>query len=128
MFVEGVPSTSAFNFIYPFSSDMIRKSIIFIFTISSVVPDGVMKTQITIAGIAISCIALASNLGSRAWNNLKLNSIPYDGIGTSLICYICSVIVGLAVPYLGYHEIQAGGKVASEVVLKSIFFVGMCFI
>ena len=99
-----------------------------ILTIAAIIPDGIAKTNTTVIGVALTCIILCSNLGSRAWKNLKINSLRYNGIGASLLAYIASVLVGLLVPYMGYHEIEAGGKRALEIVLRSALFVALFFI
>lgn len=128
MFVWGMPSISAYNLIYPFTSDWLRKLDVLILTIAAIIPDGVAKTNTTVAGVGLTCMILCSNLGSRAWKNLQLNSLRYNGIGASLVTYIISILIGFAVPYMGYHEIEAGGKRALEVVLRSSLFVAIFFI
>lgn len=128
MFVWGMPSVSAYNFLYPFTSDWVRKLDILILTIAAIIPDGISKTYTTVAGVAFTCMILCSNLGSRAWKNLQLNSLRYNGIGASIVVYMASILIGFAVPYMGYHEIEAGGKRALEVVLRSALFVAIFFI
>ena len=123
-----IASVSAYNFLYPFISDWLRKLDILILTIAAIIPDGIAKTNTTVIGVALTCVILCSNLGSRAWKNLKIKSLRYNGIGASLIAFIASVLVGLIVPYMGYHEIEAGGKRALEIVLRSALFVAIFFI
>ena len=113
---------------YPFTSDWVRKLDVLILTIAAIIPDGIAKTNTTVVGVALTCMILCSNLGSRAWKNLQLNSLRYNGIGASLVAYIASILIGFTVPYMGYHEIEAGGKRALEVVLRSALFVAIFFI
>jgi len=128
MFIWGMPSVSAYNFLYPFTSDWVRKLDVLILTIAAIIPDGIAKTNTTVIGVGLTCMILCSNLGSRAWKNLQLNALRYNGIGASIVAYIASILIGFTVPYMGYHEIEAGGKKALEIVLRSALFVAIFFI
>uniref|UniRef100_A0A7S0CI04 Uncharacterized protein n=1 Tax=Proboscia inermis TaxID=420281 RepID=A0A7S0CI04_9STRA len=91
---------------------------------------GTSKTQkdITLIGVGIACCILAANLGSRAWKTLKLKTLKYDGLGAPILAYILAIVAGFSVPYVGYREIDIGGKVALENILRSAVLVALFFV
>lgn len=76
----------------------------------------------------MACAVLAANLGSRAWHYLKLQPLEYSGIGAPILAFLAAIVTGIVVPYMGYRQVEAGGKAALETVLRSAFLVAIVFL
>jgi len=85
------------------------------------------QKYMTIAGVSMTCIILLLNLGSRAWWQMKKKHIHYNGPGGIIISCGAALLCGLAVPYLGYRQANAGGRVAIESMLVSSLLVAVIF-
>jgi len=95
---------------------------------SNFVGGGKAKTFMILAGVALACIILATNLGARAWHNLGFPSLKYTGTGSTAIAYLISTFLGIFTPYLGFREVEVGGQAAVESFILSALIVGIVFI
>jgi len=129
MLVRGMPSISAYALTHRILHDWPRKLIIFSLALASAAPaDSATQRWITFFGIIFAVAVLASNLGSRAWYHLKLNPLAYSGPGAAALAFLTAMMTGIVVPFVGHREVQAGGKAAMEVVLRSAFLSALIFI
>lgn len=129
MLVWGAPSVSSYELLLHFSSDWPRKLIILILAIAGASSDGgTVQRYLTVVGVAIAYCVLAANLGSRAWHNLNLRPLRYNGPGFQMIATIFAICIGLTAPYLGYREVMPGGQVALSSILESSLLVAIIFI
>eukprot|EP00549_Striatella_unipunctata_P008964 CAMPEP_0118712414 /NCGR_PEP_ID=MMETSP0800-20121206/24794_1 /TAXON_ID=210618 ORGANISM="Striatella unipunctata, Strain CCMP2910" /NCGR_SAMPLE_ID=MMETSP0800 /ASSEMBLY_ACC=CAM_ASM_000638 /LENGTH=240 /DNA_ID=CAMNT_0006617445 /DNA_START=558 /DNA_END=1280 /DNA_ORIENTATION=+ len=89
---------------------------------------GWIQRYLTVLGAGGACAVLASNLGSRAWKFLGWKHVPSTNFLGRLFAFFCSVIAGICLPHLGHREMQIGGKVAMETILKTSVIVGAGFV
>lgn len=127
MLVRGVPSISAYTLTSYLVSDWLRKLVVLILALAGAAT-GTLQKVLTLVGICLACLVLAANLGSRAWFHLKWNPLRYDGFLAPIFAFLYAAVVGLAVPYMGHREVEAGGKAAMETVLQSSLFVAIIFV
>ena len=127
MMVRGMPSTSAHYFVSPFAPDLLRKIVIFCLATAGATT-GTLQSTLTLVGIALACLTLLANLGSRAWHFLGWRPFRYNGPFALLAGYVMAVFTGLMIPYLGHRRMSDGGKAAMEAVVKSALLVAVCFI
>jgi hypothetical protein len=127
MLVRSMPSVSAHTLTTNVGSDWLRKTLTLVLALSGAATGDVQK-YMTICGIGLACFVLLSNLGSRAWYFLKWKPFRYSGPLSPLLGYLTAILAGLAVPYMGHREIEAGGKRALESVLSSAFIVAVIFV
>jgi hypothetical protein len=89
---------------------------------------------LALVGMGITIAVLASNLGSRAWKNLKIKPYPLDrSLANSFFkfigVYIISILVGIIVPFLGFKKVQIGGLVAiRHILVMSVTLYGVILI
>jgi len=127
MLVRSMPSVSAHTLTTNAGSDWLRKLLTLLLALSGAATGDVQK-YMTISGICLACIVLLANLGSRAWFFMKWRPFRYSGPLSALFGYFAAVLAGLAVPYMGHREMEAGGKRALESVISSAFIVAVVFV
>jgi hypothetical protein len=126
MMIRAFPSVSAHTLINHQSSDYIRKGVVLSFALAGAAT-GRIRIFLTVFGITGACIVLLSNLGSRAWHALGWKPISYHGFAASALAYLYSILVGIALPYVGHRSVIGGGKSAIEYVIQSSFWVALLF-
>ena len=129
MLVLRAPSVCSYELLMSFSSDWPRKLIILLLAMAGSSPaGGSTQRYLTVIGVALACLVLAANLGSRTWQNLKLRPLRYTGFGYQWVAIFFAICAGLTAPYLGCREVQVGGQVAFTSILKHAFIVAIVFI
>lgn len=126
MTIRAFPSVSAYTLVNDQGSDYISKGVVLSFALAGAAI-GNLRIILTIFGITGACIVLLSNLGSRSWHSLGWKPISYQGPGSCVLAYICSIMVGIALPYVGHRSIVVGGKGAMEYVIRTSFWVALAF-
>lgn len=86
------------------------------------------EKYLTLFGVLAACCVLSANLGSRAWRTLSITTLRYSGFGAPVIAFAMAFAAGIAFPYLGFREVQIGGKKALEKMLLSAFLVALVFL
>lgn len=119
---------SAYSLDTNMESDWMRKVLLFMLYLSAAAT-GHAQAVLTLCGIALACLILLANLGSRAWGFLGWRPM-YGGGGllSSIVSYAAAVATGVVVPYLGHREMQVGGKSAIEIALKHALIVAIIFV
>lgn len=132
MFIRGTPSVAAYTLFSNFDSDWPRKLSIFILALAAMQDvGGEAQRYLTLVGIGISMSILAANLGSRAWFHLKLKPMGQGGMLAPIapiISYLAAVFTGLIFPYIGFNQIQAGGKAAIQLIVTNCVIVAAVFV
>jgi hypothetical protein len=126
MMIRAFPSVSAHALVNNPGSDYIRKGVVLSFALAGAAT-GNIRIFFTIFGSVGGCIVLLSNLGSRAWQTLGWKPIRYHGPGSCVFAYIVSIMVGIALPYMGHRNVAVGGKGAMEYVIQTSFWVALVF-
>ncbi len=86
---------------------------------------------LALVGMGLTFAVLSSNLGSRAWKNLKMKPYALDRhFANSLIkyigVYVVSILLGIVVPFLGFKKVGLGGLVAiRHITLMSLLLYGV---
>lgn len=127
MFVRGMPSISAYTITSNVDTDWLRQVLIFSLALGGSTT-GRTQVVLTLFGISLTCAVLLANLGSRAWGFLKWKPLAFGGPLEPIIAYAAAIAVGIAVPYMGHRQTEAGGKTAMESVLKSAILVAIVFV
>ena len=129
MFVRGTPSIAAYTLLSNFDSDWPRKLAIFVLALASAQePGSNAQKYATLSGIAFAMSILAANLGSRAWYFMKWKPIGQGGIFAPIISFFVAMLTGLIFPYMGFTQIQAGGKAAVQLVIINCIIVATLFV
>lgn len=139
MFVRGLPSISAYEIVTGVESDWLRKSVLLCLAVASVTT-GNPQRICTFMGISMTCCILLANLGSRSWKFMGWKpTLSGDmctdgctgamGIGflEPVLAYCLAVLTGICFPYLGHKQIEAGGNVAMESVIRIAVVVAAVF-
>jgi len=133
--VRGIPSISAYAMTSKVGSDWLRKILILSLAIASYSTSTFQKVC-TLGGIALTCIVLLANLGSRSWKYMHWRptmgmrswlcgiSTPFDPV----MAYTAAVMAGICFPYLGHRQIESGGTAAIESVLRLAISVAVFFV
>lgn len=135
LLVRGMPSISAYAITSKVDSDWPRKILILLLAVASYV-SGTFQKICTLGGVALTCLVVLANLGSRSWKYLHWKPTmgmkawccgictPFDPI----LAYIAAIMMGICFPYLGHRQIQSGGNGAIESVLRIAVTVAALFI
>jgi hypothetical protein len=135
LLVRGIPSISAYSLVSKFGSDWPRKILILLLAVASYTTSTFQKVC-TLSGVALTCLVVLANLGSRSWKYLHWNptmGMKYwcCGICNSfdpILAYFAAVMMGVCFPYLGHRQVQSGGAAAIESVLRIALLVAGLFI
>lgn len=133
MFIQGLPSVAAYTIITSFDSDWPRKVVILLLTISTAMDvGGAYQRYCVLASIGFAMILLVANLGSRAWYFMKWKPLRGCGGGDMVLApylsLFAAVITGLLFPYIGFTQIQAGGKSAIQLIIWNCILVSLFFV
>ena len=82
IFVNGMPSISAYDITSNVASDWLRKIIVFSLALAAST-NGKTRAILTLFGIFLACIVLLANLGSRACGFLRWKPIPVSFVAIS---------------------------------------------
>jgi hypothetical protein len=142
MFIRGFPSISAYEVMTQVESDWLRKILILLLAVTSATI-GTTRKICTLAGLALASCILLANLGSRSWKFMgwKPAFVTNDGwfsscgglgglksLWESVLSYGLAIIAGIFVPFLGHRQIESGGAVAMESVLRIALMVAAFFL
>jgi hypothetical protein len=123
-----LPSISAYAITTKVESDWFRKIAVLCLTLGSVM-DGKTRVVLSLIGTSLATIILLANLGARAWGFLRWRPLPYTGsFFDPIVSYGAAVLAGIAMPYMGHRQIQAGGKAAMESVIRIALLVAVVFV
>ncbi|KAI2502160.1 hypothetical protein MHU86_12296 [Fragilaria crotonensis] len=127
MLVRCMPSVSAHTLTSELGSDWLRKIATLLLAFAGAATGDGQK-YMTITGIFIMAGLLLANLGSRAWHFMKWKPISYRGPFSPAVGYVIAMLSGFVLPFMGYREIEAGGKPALESVIGSALIVAIVFV
>lgn len=127
MLIKGSPSVAAHSVSSLLSSDIFRKAVILCLALAGAATGRTQK-GLTILGVAAACALFLSNLGSRAWYFMGWKPLPYQGIGSTPLAWIVSVLMGAIFPFMAHRRIHVGGKTALEHIIVTAVVVGIVFI
>ena len=127
MMIRSTPSVSAHTLYSPVGSDTFRR-IVLLTLVFAGIAEAVYQSILTAIGIVGACILLLANLGARSWYFLNWKPIRYNGTGSFVLAYLCAVVTGIAVPFMGHRLIRIGGKGAVEYLIKTAFWVAVAFV
>ncbi|KAI2499472.1 hypothetical protein MHU86_14992 [Fragilaria crotonensis] len=127
MLVQCMPSISAHTLTSGLGSDWLRKIATLLLAFAGAATGDGQK-YMTIIGIFIMAGLLLANLGSRAWHFMKWKPISYHGPFSPAVGYVIAMLSGFVLPFMGYREIEAGGKPALESVIGSALIVAIVFV
>ena len=127
MLVRCMPSVSAHTLTSELGSDWLRKIATLLLAFAGAATGDGQK-YMTITGIFIMVALLLSNLGSRAWHFMKCKPISYRGPFSPALGYVTAILAGFVLPFMGYREVEAGGKPALESVIGSALIVAIVFV
>jgi len=130
MFLRGLPSVSAYTFVSMFESDWPRKLAVLSLAGAAVqTPGSDLQTYGTIAAVLYAMSLLAANLGARAWYFMKCRPIlQKESFFAPILAYFVAMVTGIFFPYLGFGQIQAGGKAAVSLVIFNSIIVASMFV
>lgn len=129
MWIWGCPSVSAYELLSGAKVDWPYKLMTFFLSISTSFTTQRFTNWGSFIGVALAFCIFAANLGARAWNNLKLKPLQYNGPFNLVLASIIAIPFGLAVPYLGFRSILAGHQAYKNyIIVGSAFVVGSFFI
>ena len=127
MMIRSTPSVSAHTLHSPVGSDTFRRVVLLTLVFAGIA-EATYQSILTAIGVLGACILLLANLGARSWYFLNWKPIRYNGTGSFVLAYLCAIVTGLAVPFMGHRLIRIGGKGAVEYLIKTAFWVAVAFI
>jgi hypothetical protein len=142
MFIRGFPSLSAYEVMTQVESDWLRKLLILLLAITTATT-GLTRKICTLGGIALASWILLANLGSRSWKFMgwKPAFVTSEGcfspcggfcgfqsLWEPVMSYALAVMTGMFVPFLGHRQVESGGTIAMESVLRIAVMVAIFFL
>jgi hypothetical protein len=127
MLVRGFPSISAYSVIAKTESDWLRKILVFVLLLASIV-QGSYQNILCFVGISLACVLLLANLGSRAWGYMQWRPVQNYGVMEPIVSFIFAVLTGLLFPFLGHRQVESGGKAALESTLRIAIVAAVIFV
>jgi hypothetical protein len=127
MMIRSTPSVSAHTLYSPVGSDTFRRIVLLTLVFAGIAED-IYQSTLTAMGILGAGILLLANLGARSWYFLNWKPIRYNGTGSFVLAYLCAIVTGFMVPFMGHRLIRTGGKSAVEYILQTSFWVAVAFV